>query len=67
LRRVPNRHLDPTTEAPFHHGRRTADYRVEVLAIMGALADVGVGVRRILGYFEGEDEDEAEEEDLPDA
>ena len=42
-------------------------YRVEVLAIMGALADVAVGVRRILGYIEGDDEDEAEEEDLPDA
>jgi hypothetical protein len=42
-------------------------YRVEVLAIMGALADVAVGVRRILGYIEGDDEDEGEEEDLPDA
>ena len=42
-------------------------YRVEVLAIMGALADIVVGVRRILGYIEGENDDEAEEEDLPDA
>ncbi len=42
-------------------------YRIEVLAIMGALADVSVGVRNILSYIEGDDEDEAEEEDLPDA
>lgn len=38
-------------------------YRVEVLAIMGALADLTVNVERILGYFEGGDDDEAEEED----
>lgn len=31
---------------------------------MGALADLIVGVRRILGYIEGDDEGEAEEEDL---
>jgi hypothetical protein len=37
--------------------------RVEVLAIMGALADLNVNVETILGYFEGEDDDEAEEED----
>jgi hypothetical protein len=38
-------------------------YRVEVLAIMGALADLNVNVETILSYFEGDDEDEAEEED----
>ena len=38
-------------------------YRVEVLAIMGALADLTVNVETILGYFEGDDGDEAEEED----
>ena len=42
-------------------------YRVEVLAILGALADLMVDVNRLLRYFEGDDEDEAEEEDLPDA
>ena len=42
-------------------------YRVEVLAIMGALADLTVDVKRILRYIEGDDEDEAEEEDFPDA
>lgn len=38
-------------------------YRVEVLTIMGVLADLTVNVETILGYFEGDDEDEAEEED----
>ena len=38
-------------------------YRLEVLAIMGALADLHVNVETILGYFEGEEDDEAEEED----
>ena len=38
-------------------------YRVEVLAIMGALADLTVNVETILGYFEGDDDDETEEED----
>ena len=42
-------------------------YRVEVLAIMGALADLTVDVKSILRYIEGDDEDEAEEEDFPDA
>jgi len=42
-------------------------YRAEVFAIMGALADIGVAVRTILGYIEGDDEDEAEEEDSPDS
>ena len=41
-------------------------YRVEVLAIMGALADLTVDVKSILRYIQGEDDDEAEEEDLPD-
>jgi hypothetical protein len=40
-------------------------YRGEVYSIMGALADIGVDLRRLLMYFEGED-DEEEEEDLPD-
>jgi hypothetical protein len=35
---------------------------------MGALADVHVNVRRILGYIEDEDDgEEEEEEDLPDS
>jgi hypothetical protein len=38
-------------------------YREEVFAIMGALADLIVNVETILGYFEGGDDDEAEEED----
>ncbi len=42
-------------------------YRAEVLTIMGALADLTVNVDTILRYLEGDDEDEAEEEDLPDA
>jgi hypothetical protein len=42
-------------------------YRVEVLAIMGALADLSVDVRTILRYIEGDDDDEATPEDLPDA
>jgi hypothetical protein len=42
-------------------------YRGEVLAIMGALADLTVDVRTILRHIEGGDEDEAQEEDLPDA
>lgn len=41
-------------------------YRVDVLAIIGALADLTVNVETILGYFEEDDEDETEEED-PDA
>ena len=41
--------------------------RAEVLTIMGALADLTVNVDTILRYVvEGDDEDEAEEEDLPD-
>ena len=42
-------------------------YRVEVLAIMGALADLTVDVRTILNFIEGDDGDGSEEEDLPDA
>jgi hypothetical protein len=42
-------------------------YRIQVLSILGALADLTVDVRRILRYIEGDDDDEAEEEDLPDA
>ena len=38
-------------------------YRVDVLAIIGALADLTVNVETILGYFEEDDEDETEEED----
>jgi hypothetical protein len=53
------------------HAERVDDeqgiYRVEVLAIMGALADLTVDVQTILRYIEGDDEDEAQEEDLPDA
>jgi hypothetical protein len=41
-------------------------YRGEVQAIMIALADIGVDVRRILGYIEG-GEDEEEEEDFPES
>jgi hypothetical protein len=40
-------------------------YRGEVLEIMGALADISVGVRRILDQIQGEDDGE-EEEDFPD-
>lgn len=42
-------------------------YRVEVLAIMGALADLTVDVTKILRHIEGEDDGETQEEDLPDA
>ena len=37
-------------------------YREEVLLMIGALADIDVGVRRILSYFEGDDD---EEEEIP--
>jgi hypothetical protein len=40
-------------------------YRGEVLEMMGALADIAVGVQQILTHIEGEDD--AEEADLPDA
>ncbi len=40
-------------------------YRGEVRSIMIALADLTVDVRTVLGYIEGED-DEEEEENLPD-
>lgn len=42
-------------------------HRIEVLAIMGALADLSVDVRTILRPIEGDDDDEATPEDLPDA
>jgi hypothetical protein len=38
-------------------------YRGEVLAIMGALADIGVGTRRILELLDDYDEDGDEEEE----
>jgi hypothetical protein len=38
-------------------------YRGEVTAIMWALADLQTDVRKIVGYIEGDDEEE-EEEDL---
>jgi hypothetical protein len=41
-------------------------YRDEVTEIFGALADIKSDVRKIVGYIEGDDEEEAEE-DLPDA
>jgi hypothetical protein len=41
-------------------------YRGEVFEMMGALADITVGVRQILNHIEGDDDAE-EEEDLPDA
>lgn len=41
-------------------------FRGEVIAMMGALADIDVNVRRVLHLIEGEDSDE-EAEDLPDA
>jgi hypothetical protein len=42
-------------------------YRGEVLEMMGTLADINVGVRRILNLIEGDDDAEEEEEDFPDA
>jgi hypothetical protein len=36
-------------------------YRGEVRSIMIALADITVDVRTILGYFEGDDDEEEEE------
>ena len=66
---VPRGRLDHARRAG--HPERVDDeqgiYRVEVLAIMGALADLTVDVTKILRYIEGDDDDEAEEEDLPDA
>jgi len=58
-RTLARRHAVPVYE-------RQRIYREEVLVIMGALADIDVNVRQILGYLEGDDEAEAEE-DLPDA
>ena len=40
-------------------------YRGEVRSIMIALADLTVDVRTILGYIEGDDDEETEE-DFPD-
>ena len=40
-------------------------YRGEVTTMMGVLADINVGVQRILDYLRGDDEEE--EEDLPDS
>lgn len=43
-------------------------YRSEVILMIGALADLRFDVGRILGYIEGEDDGEEEEEEgLPDA
>jgi len=42
-------------------------YRIEVLSIIGALPDLTVDVRKILRYIEGDDDSEAEEEDLPES
>ncbi len=42
-------------------------YRIEVLSIIGALADLTVDIRQILRYIEGDNNGEAEEEDLPDS
>ena len=39
-------------------------YRGEVLAIMGALADIGVDTRQILDILTGYDEGEDEEEEM---
>jgi hypothetical protein len=36
-------------------------YREEVLLILGGLADIDVGVREVLRYFEGDDDGEEEE------
>jgi hypothetical protein len=41
-------------------------YRGEVTTMMLALADIGVDVRTILSYIEGDDNEE-EEEDFPNA
>jgi hypothetical protein len=41
-------------------------YRDEVTLMLGLLGDIKVAVLRILGYIEGEDDGEEEEEDLPD-
>jgi hypothetical protein len=38
-------------------------YRGEVYAIMGALADIDVNVRRVRSLLEGDDNDEEEEDD----
>ena len=60
-------HLAPQPR-PRHPDRVDEEqgiYRGEVLEMMGALADIAVGVQQILTHIEGEDD--AEEDDLPDA
>jgi hypothetical protein len=37
--------------------------RDDVVTIMGALFDIRVGVRHLIGLFEEDDEEEAEEDD----
>ncbi len=41
-------------------GEETGIYRGEVIAIMGAMADINVKVDRILEYIEGGDDEEEE-------
>ena len=63
-----NRHLAPPQHIR-HRGSVDEEqgiYRGEVSSIMFALADIMVDVRTILGSVRGDD-DEAEEEDFPDA
>jgi hypothetical protein len=42
-------------------------YRDEVTLILILLGDIKVAVLRILGYIEGEDDEEEDEENHPDA
>ena len=42
-------------------------YRDEVILMLGLLGDIKVAVLQILRYIEGEDDEQEEEEDLPDA
>lgn len=61
--------LRPARPGRHPHGVNDEErgiYRGEVIALMGAIADIRVDVRRILWYIEGEDDDEWEEEEEED-
>jgi len=69
LSRGLGRHL--ATQARAGHAREVEEdepiYREELHAITFLLADIKVAVLEILSYIKGDDEEEAEEDDVPDS
>jgi len=59
------------TQARAGHAREVEEdepiYREELHAITFLLADIKVAVLEILSYIKGDDEEEAEEDDVPDS